>query len=147
MEQTKVIERTQQDEQGFEMSGKRYYDHIITVDKIDYHFVSTKKELTAFETGKEATFTTEVTNMKNGKTRDKIIPVQKKPDFVKGGGGFQGKPAYRDNKDSAIITYLSVLSSVFNGMQQSTEVFDKEKIAETAEYFYQKAIEKRGKLE
>lgn len=123
MTQTKVIQATRQDEEGFEMSGKRFYDHIITVEGVDYHYVSSLKELTNFVAGKEATFTTEETTQKNGKVRMKIAPVKENP-FK--GGGFQGKGGYKsDPKDSAQISLLSCISSAATFHQgRSTGSFD-----------------------
>lgn len=147
MEQTKVIQRTQEDLEGFTPSdGKgRMYDHKITVDGVEHHFYSNKRELTDFVAGAEATFTVEQKAGKQG-VRHVIKPVKKAPVFTKNPGfaGRGGNSPY--SKDDSVITYLSVLSSVFTGMQQSSEVFNKEKVAETVEYFYQKAAEKRGKF-
>jgi hypothetical protein len=142
MEQTKLIQRTQQDLEGFEFDGKRMYDHKITVDGVDHHYYSKNKELSDFEAGKESTFTVEQKPGKQG-VRHVIKPVRKAPVFTK--GGFTGK-GNNFTKDDSCITYLSCLSSVMQGYQQSSEVFNKEKVAEVVEFFYQKAAEKRGKF-
>lgn len=122
MTQTKVIQATRQDEEGFEMSGKRFFDHIITVEGVDYHYVSASKELTNFVAGKEATFTTEEKLQSNNKVRLKISPVKDNP-FK---GGFQGKGGYKsDPKDSAQISLLSCISSAATFHQgRSTGSFD-----------------------
>jgi hypothetical protein len=137
--QTKVIQKTKQDEVGFEMNNKTYYDHVITVDGIDYHYVSMKKDLTNFVAGKEATFNVEETTMKNGKTRMKISPVQEKPAFVKGGGF--GKNNY--SKDDAQISFLSCLSSAATFHQgRSTPNF--QAVVEDALKAYEVVRSKRG---
>jgi hypothetical protein len=142
MEQTKLIERTVQDEQGFEgPENKRMYCHVITVGGIEHKYFSLRRDLTEFQSGQEATFTTEEKKDKKNNTYWKIAPVKKQQPFSKGGYG-GGKSNYSKDKNSAVITYLSILSSVFNGMQQSSEVFNKEKVAETVEYFYELAKSK-----
>jgi hypothetical protein len=143
MEQTKVIERTQEDLEGFAPAdGKgRMYDHRITVAGIEHHFYSNKKDLVDFKVGEEATFTVEQKQGKQG-VRYVIKPVRKTPVFTKGGGGFQGKSNY--SKDDAQITALSILSSLMTGYQQSTEVFSREKIEKEFDFWYEKVKSKRG---
>lgn len=141
---TKTIQATRQDEVGYEIGGNRFYDHIITVGGVDYHFDSKKKELTEFEPQKEATFTTEVKPMKNGKDRFKIIPMKESP-FKQPFNGVN-KPFNKSNysKDDAQITALSILSSLMTGYQQSAKVFDREAMLKEAEGYYQWVKSKRG---
>jgi hypothetical protein len=110
--QTKVVERTEQDLAGYIMpDGKKLYAHKITVEGVVYNYDSKSPELTAFEAGKEATFTTEEKPQKNGKMRLKIKPAEDpaKRQFP-AGGGFQGGSKY-PAKDDAQIAMMSCLSS------------------------------------
>lgn len=134
---TKLIQATREDLQGYEINGTRYYDHIITVEGIDYHYDSKSKELTNFIAGKEVTFTTEEKQMKNGKPRLKIVPVKDNP--FKKPGGFSG--GFKDSKDSAQISLLSCISSA-STFHQGTGDFSK--VLESALKAYEIVKSKRG---
>lgn len=134
---TKKIQATRQDEAGFDWNGKHYYDHIITVDGVDYHYSSLKKDLVDFEAGKEATFTTGEKIQKNNKTRLTISPVKDSPGKTFGGFG-GGKGAY--SKDDGVITMLSCISSAAT----YGNALNWEQVLVNAQKAYELAKSKRG---
>jgi hypothetical protein len=140
MSTTATIERIRQDEKGWAgTEGKQMYTHIITVGGVDYKYFASSKETTPFEAGKEATYMVETKS--NAKGEYFVIkPVKEAKPFKS--GGFSGGGKFGGSKSEGSITYLSVFSSVMTGFQQSSEVFDKKKVEEWTEHFYQLAKSK-----
>lgn len=138
---TKVVERTEQDLQGYMMpDGKKLYAHKITVEGVVYNYDSKSQELTAFEAGKEATFTTEQKTQSNGKVRLKIKPVSEPPargGFTPGGSKYRG-----EDKDQAQISILSCISSAATYAQSSSKPWSE--VLKNAEEAYQIVKSKKG---
>jgi hypothetical protein len=139
---TKVVQAVREDIQGYEINGTRFYDHIITIEGVDYHYDSKSPTLVNFVAGKEATFTTEEKMQKNNKVRLKIVPVKENP-FKGGGaksGGFPAKGNY--SKDDGAISMLSCISSAANYHKDREGTFDT--VLKDAEKAYNLVKTKRG---
>jgi predicted nucleotidyltransferase len=144
MEQTKMIEKVRENVRQYDGRNGTTHIHMVTIegDQDEWEYHSLKDVCDKFVPKTEAVFTTEVSV--NGKyTNRKIKPIKLEKGFKE-----YAKSSNKKNNDAfrdpAVLMYNEVLKAVTTGLQGSSVILDKTKVAEYVEYFYEEAKKKKG---